>query len=285
MPEPEENVKKIILQRTPVVIGEREQAVLEVISGGEWKKYSRVAMAALGSVPWVGSILSAGATFSAEKEQGKANKLLFLWIKEHEIKLKELSLALSSIFAKFESFGDRIEERIESEEYITLVRKTFRAWDCADTQEKKEFFKKIITNAGGMDMCPDDLLRLFIEWVDRYHEAHFAVIREVRKNKSITRGAIWDNINPLVKERPRDDSAEAGLFGYLIRELTLGGVIHQEKRTNSSGQFVKSKRIQRVTNGTMESHFEDTKPIVLTELGKEFVHYVLDDLAPQLENK
>ena len=32
----------------------------------------------------------------------------------------------------------------------------------------------------------------------------------------------------------------------------------------------------------MESAFDDTKPYVLTELGKEFVHYVMEDVAPQL---
>lgn len=270
----------------PVVIGEREQAVLKAITGGKWKKYTRVGMAALGSIPWVGSMLSATATLSAENEQGKNNEIFFLWVKEHEIKIRELGLVLNDMFTKFESFGDRIQKRIESEEYLTLVRKAFKAWDRADTQDKRLLFKKIITNAGGMSLCPDDLIRLFIDWVDRYHEAHFLVIREIYDKKSITRGAIWDNINPTNTERPPDNSPEAGLFGYLIRELTLGGVIHQEKNINSIGQFVKSKRsLQKSKSDTMESYFEDTKPIVLTELGKEFVHYVLDDLVPQLENK
>lgn len=30
----------------------------------------------------------------------------------------------------------------------------------------------------------------------------------------------------------------------------------------------------------MESAFEDTKPYVLTELGKQFVHYVMEDVVP-----
>jgi hypothetical protein len=30
------------------------------------------------------------------------------------------------------------------------------------------------------------------------------------------------------------------------------------------------------------SAFEDTKPYVLTELGKQFVHYVMEDVVPQL---
>ena len=32
----------------------------------------------------------------------------------------------------------------------------------------------------------------------------------------------------------------------------------------------------------MESAFENTKPYVLTELGKQFVHYVMEDVVSQL---
>jgi hypothetical protein len=32
----------------------------------------------------------------------------------------------------------------------------------------------------------------------------------------------------------------------------------------------------------MESAFEEAKLYVLTELGKQFVHYVMEDAAPQL---
>jgi len=34
-------------------------------------------------------------------------------------------------------------------------------------------------------------------------------------------------------------------------------------------------------SGVMESAFEETKPYVLTELGKQFVHYVMGDVVPQ----
>ncbi len=32
----------------------------------------------------------------------------------------------------------------------------------------------------------------------------------------------------------------------------------------------------------MESAFESTKPYVLTELGKQFVHYVMEDVVPAI---
>ena len=32
----------------------------------------------------------------------------------------------------------------------------------------------------------------------------------------------------------------------------------------------------------MESAFEDTRPYVLTELGKQFVHYTMNEIVPRL---
>ena len=119
-------------------------------------------------------------------------------------------------------------------------------------------------------------------WIDQYHEAHFSVIREIYHDPGITRGEIWDKIRG---PRPRDDSAEADLFRLLIRDLSTGGVIRQERETDVYGRFQRKRRTGQshaAASGVMESAFEETKPYVLTELGKQFVHYVMDDVVPQL---
>jgi hypothetical protein len=69
--------------------------------------------------------------------------------------------------------------------------------------------KKLIANAGAKNLCPDDLIRLFISWIDQYHEAHFLVIKQIYRHPRTTRAQIWDSINP---QRPSDDSSEADLF-------------------------------------------------------------------------
>ena len=81
-------------------------------------------MAALSAIPLVGSLIGVSAALWSENEQGKTNDMLDLWIKEHESKLKELGETLREVFERFEVFGDVINDRITSEEYITLVRKT-----------------------------------------------------------------------------------------------------------------------------------------------------------------
>jgi hypothetical protein len=257
-------------------------AFIDRLSGGRGRKYTRFIMAALGSIPWVGGVIAAAASLSAESDQQKISDLQELWLEEHKAKVLELGATLNDIFDRLDSLGPEIQQRIESPEYLALVRKSFRSWDEADTQDKKQMLKKLIANAGAKNLCPDDLIRLFINWIDQYHEAHFLVIKQIYKTPGITRAKIWDSINPT---RPRDDSSEADLFRYLIRDLSTGGVIRQEREADMAGRFLK-----RDTRGsshaapsrTMESAFEETKPYVLTGLGKQFVHYVMEDVVPTI---
>lgn len=64
---------------------------------------------------------------------------------------------------------------------------------------------------------------------------------------------------------------------YLIGES--GALTLEEFMSNGTLQraFVRSLEI-------MESAFEDSKPYVLTELGKQFVHYTLTEATTRLES-
>ena len=241
-------------------------------------------LAALGCIPWVGGFLSAAASYKAEEETLRQDSLQTQWLEEHQNKIITLQDTLQEIQQRFESLGAGIEERIQSEEYLTLVRKAFRIWDETDTQEKLRYVVNIVTNAAGTRVCSDDVVRLFMDWLDLYHEVHFAVIREIFKNPGVTRFEIWSD---LYGEIPREDSAEADLFKLMVRDLSTGGVIRQERDVNELGQFVR-KSPQRSRRGstpaTMESAFEDTKPYVLTDLGKQFVHYTMNEVVARIDD-
>jgi hypothetical protein len=271
--------KKTEIVELTDIVSKEEQAVLEKIIGGNWKKYTRVTMAALGILPWVGSLLGAAATLSSENDQEDTTKLLFLWIKEHEIKLKELGATLNSIFGRFESFGERINQRIESEEYLGLVRKTFKKWDEAETLEKRDMLRKLITNAGGITVVQDDWVRMFLDWIEQYHELHFSIIAQIHQSPDITRKAMWMNVKVSI---PKDNSAEADMFKLLIDDLTRGRVIRQKREVNSQGQFYKKQRREPRQSDFMESPFDDEDSYVLTELGTGFVQYVMNELTPQI---
>jgi hypothetical protein len=264
----------------PVVLDDREQELLERLTGGRWKKYGRVAMAAMGGIPWVGSILSVAATLSSENDQARTNKLLALWVQEHEGKLKELIADLQRIFARLDTFGNTITERLESPEYLGLVKETFRVWDQAETSEKREMLRKLITNAGGSTLSDDDIVRLFIDFIEKFHELHFRVIREIYQRPRITRGEIWENTG--TGARPREDSSKADLFKLLIRDLSTGEIVRQARATDAYGNWQR-KPTQKRPAGTLKSAFDTADEYVLTALGADFVHYVMEDLAPQLE--
>ncbi len=280
-----------IYQTDPRLIQPTQQDILEIFGGSKAGQYSKFVLAALSSLPWVGVVASVaagltGAAFdlNGEKQQDKLNKLIGLWLHEHQGKFTELGHTIDEILTRLDSMGEEIKQRIESPEYLALVRKGFRSWDQADTMEKRQMIKKLLMNAGGTKLCPDDLVRLFIGWIDQYHEAHFVVIAQIQQNPNITRGQIWDNIHST---RPDENSSEADLFRYLIRDLSMGGVIRQSRDLNGNNEFLKksTRGLHRSpTSSTMESAFEDDKPYELTKLGTEFVHYVMNDLVARIES-
>jgi len=241
-------------------------------------------LAALGSIPWVGGFISAAVSYKTEEGSVKANNLQNQWLEEHAHKIAHLKEDLEKILERFESIGEEVDQRIQSEEYLTLVRKAFRVWDEAETEEKRGYVRNVVTNSAGTRLCSDDVIRLFIDWLKLYHESHFAVIRSIYKNPGTTRFDIWDSI---YGELPREDSAEADLYRMLIRDLSMGGVVRQQRATNQYGQFLRKKAPKRKGSvpSTMESAFEETKPYELTELGQQFVHYTMNEVVKRVDSQ
>jgi hypothetical protein len=270
-----------ILPITDAQIVETMRAEIEKSElSGPRRAIEKFVVAALSTIPWVGILVSAAANMKSGEESNYQDYLLKIWVEQHQRKLIELGQTLQEIQARFQNFGEEINQRIESEAYLSLVRKAFQAWDQSDTDQKRRMLGNVVINAGSTRACPDDVIRLFIDWTELYNEVHFAVIREIFHNPGSTRFEIWSTV---YGELPREDSEEADLFKFLIRDLSTGGVIRQERDVNSLGQFVRKRPVRRRgTPGTLESAFEDTKPYVLTQLGRKFVHYTMNETVTQL---
>ncbi len=142
----------------------------------------------------------------------------------------------------------------------------------------------MLVNAAAIDqLCSDDVIKMFITWIDTYNEAHFRIIREIYREPGITRYEIWMRLHGT---EVREDSAEADLFKLLIHELSLGMIIRQFREKDDSGNFLKQARKNSSASGSnlMKSAFDDDKPYHLTELGRWFVHYTMNDEVPKPEN-
>lgn len=249
------------------------------------KIFLKLIGAALGSIPWVGGFLNAVLDFQADKHQAKNNQLYEAWFYEHNIKIKLLGEYLQKVLNRLDEFQETIDERLDSPEFSQLVRKSFRVWDNADTHEKRELIRHVLTNAGTHKLVPDDLIRLFLDWIDRYHEAHFAIIRTIYHRPGATRLEIWQELNGT---QQKENSLEADLFKFLIRELSTGSVIRQNRETDYNGNFLKKKpsKVSKASAASrvMKSAFDDNERYELTELGKQFVHYTMSEVVPRINN-
>jgi len=254
---------------------------LQILDGGKGKEAVKVIANAMSAIPWVGSFIAAGKAIYSDREQGKVNSLHEEWLRTHKKKVEDLQQDLLELTSRVERSGDpSAQERLDSENYLSLIRRAFRSWDLAETSEKRQYIVNLMSNAVTNNICPDEQIRHFNEWIDQYNEIHFLVIKAIVNQQGITRRNIWLSISgePL----PRDNSAEADLFKLVIRDLNTGGVIRQVRRTNTRGEFLKETQKKSMNSNVMESAFERTKPYELTELGRQFVHYTMNDVVIKL---
>ena len=240
--------------------------------------------AAGGAIPFVGGVLSAGSGAWSEREQEKVNSFFEHWLKLLQEEMAEKAQTILEIVARLDMNDEKIAERVASPEYQSLIRKAFREWAGAESEEKRRLVRNILANAAATSITSDDVVRMFLQWISSYSELHFAVIGSIYNDAGVTRARIWEKVG---KEEVREDSAEADLFKLLIRDLSTGSIIRQHREKDYAGNFLRKPSLRRRKGGlvssTVESAFEDTKGYELTELSQRFVHYAMTDLPPRIE--
>ena len=251
---------------------------------GKVGKISRGALQAIGgAIPFAGGVFSAISGAWSEGEQDKVNRFFEDWVRMLQDELKEKEETIIEIMARLDLQDESISERVSSIEYQSLVKKTFREWSGAESQDKRVYIRNILSNAAASKISSDDVVRMYIDWINLYSELHFKVIGAVYNNDGITRGEIWRKIG---KKTVREDSADADLYKLLIRDLSMGSIIRQHREVDYQGNFI-PKVSQRRPKGSGPkpaiSAFDESEGYDLTELGQQFVHYAMSELPLKIE--
>lgn len=247
-------------------------------------KVSRGALEAVGgAIPFAGGIFSAISSVWSENEQEKVNRFFDHWVKMLDDELKEKEETIIEIMARLDIQDQLIAERLESTSYQSLIKKTFREWSGAESEEKREYIRNILSNAASCHVSSDDVVRMFIDWINQYSEMHFQVIGAIYNSDGITRGEIWQKIG---KGGVREDSADADLYKLLFRDLSTGGIIRQHRKRDYHGNVV-PKSPQRSPKGSGPkapvSAFDEMEGYELTALGQQFIHYAMTDLPMRID--
>jgi hypothetical protein len=199
--------------------------------------------------------------------------------------MAEKAQTILEIMARIDMNDEETAERVASPQYQSLIRKAFRDWAGAESEQKREFIRNILSHAADAKITSDDVVRLFLQWITMYSELHFAVIASIYNDAGVTRAYM----GKVGKEDVREDSAEADLFKLLIRDLSTGSIVRQHREKDYAGNFLR-KPAQRRPKGTFPSRtaksaFDDLEGYELTDLGQQFVHYAMTDLPLRIETK
>tara|TARA_R110002049_G_scaffold302888_1_gene496413 strand:+ start:115 stop:924 length:810 start_codon:yes stop_codon:yes gene_type:complete len=245
-------------------------------------KAGRAALSAVGgAIPLAGGLFSAAAGYWGEKEEERANEFLRNWIEMLQDEISEKHKTIVEIMARLDLHDEAINVRITSDGLQSLLKKSFREWPAAESEEKRILLRNLLSNAAASSVSSDDVIRLFVEWLNIYSPFHFEVIGAIYNSSGISRGQIWDKVGRM---QVPEDSADADLFKLLIRDLSMGSIIRQHRQVDYAGNFIKKPTGgRRASTKTMISAFDRAEGYELTSLGQQFVHYAMTQLPPKID--
>ncbi len=257
-----------------------DEEMTKALTRGYGPRIARFALALLSGTPYIGGAFSGAAGAWSEAEQDFFNRVAANWLRLHQDEIKEIGITIAEILSRLDLNDEAVRKRIESPEYLSILNKSFRDWSAAESEEKRVLVRNLLTNAAVNKICTDEVVRMFIQWIDDYTQLHFKVIRWVYKNSGCTRQAIWLGVHGA---KVREDSAEADMFKLLIRDLSTGSVIRQHREKDYYGNFIKKTPTRKsASSQTMKSAFDDEETYELTELGTQFVRYTMEGVMPRI---
>jgi hypothetical protein len=183
---------------------------LEVPEAAKGAMIARGALNTIGgAIPFAGGFLSAVASVWGEKEQEHVNRFLEHWQKMLTEEMKEKEKTIIEIMSRLDMHDEEISKRVESSQYQSLLRKAFRDWAGAESEQKRVMVRNLLVNAAASKLTSDDVVNLFLKWIKDYSEFHFEVI-----------GAIYNHEIARQVLRLEQSGHERGIF-FWARPHTL----------------------------------------------------------------
>lgn len=256
----------------PVIQNDIENA----LHSGAGPQIARYALAFLGGFtknPFALEATTGRTGEWTETDQAKVTDLFQSWLKLQEAEITQIGITLYNIISRLDTENEKIKERIESQAYLQLIKRAFRDWSAGESEEKRILVTNLLVNAATSHLCSDDVVRLFLKWIDDYSAGHFAVFKEISKHSGITRKQIWSTLHGSTVT---EDSGETELYKAYVSDLTMGHLIRQHRLKDYYGNYIQERRKkpapgQKISN----SAFDDERQYELTELGVWFVSYTL----------
>lgn len=250
---------------------------------GEMRKVVRALTGMLGgALPLIGPFVQAANGYWSETEQERAIDALKALIRMLEDESREKQRTIIEIVSRIDFQDEEISARVRSEDFDKLIKKAFRGWSRTESRSKQEYVRNILSDAAACRLVIDEVVALFLEWIQDYSDFHFQVVAQIYRKPGSTRGQIWSDLG---KTRAREDSSEADLFKLLIYDLSTGHIIRQHRETDYMGNFL-PKPTEKAPKGSgrkpLTSAFDNVDGYELTDLGRQFVHYAMNDLPLKL---
>ncbi len=240
-------------------------------------KITRFSLALVsGMVPFFGGALEGIANTWSEIENERFRNVVQQWLEVQDAEILKLTDTIEEIMSRLDLENPIILARVQSGAYLHFLKKSIHQIQHNHQEEKRKMARHLLINAAQHRFCTDELVNLFIDWIDRYNLGHFAVLAEIHHAKKITRQKIWHNLNgPKVSE----NSHEADLFKLVLHDLSLGQLIRQHRTVDAKGNFIveskKKKKIRANESAKrLKSAFDNEKTYELTALGEKFTVYI-----------
>lgn len=227
-----------------------------------------------------GGFIHAGMSIHNDESQKATNELHSACIKEIADTVAELKDTIAQILESIKASDEEFAAKVENPDYIALVRKAFTGWSRGQSKEKREIIRRLLSRAAD-EQSPDyPVFNLFFDWVSRYNELHFRLIRSLKEQGKATKFQIWEGMGG---QRVKDDSAEADVFGCLFNDLCFGHIVRKAGgRDAVTGRRLKAVRAPRSSSPLLKSVLDNQTPQELTAVGELFIHYAMNELIDKL---